>query len=230
MDNTKKFFQENKELFDHHTPDPEIKLRVFNSLGKRQKAPVLLYLSFVAATSMTVIVISFFLVQNKVSKDLLNSPLKIENDVRSSIPILQRKEADTGLKPQSMIANFNLIKKRKSDYSHTLRHQFDEIKLLQTSYISQINQQVAHLKVMPFFTHEPVSISDLRQQFQNLDEKEKNFLDTKYISNSELMNELINIYQDKLSVLIKIRLEINRINNTLPADSIILSPPHFINL
>jgi hypothetical protein len=118
----------------------------------------------------------------------------------------------------------NPVQTPKADYG---------FETLEASYSSMVNQQLERVRTQPIYAEKPEYFDLFKQQFANLngDEEQikKNIRQTGMMP--EYLDELINIYQQKLSILKQLQFEIKKMNTrarqTAPGA---LQQPSYINL
>lgn len=109
-----------------------------------------------------------------------------------------------------------------------------ELHELEYSFSQVINLQRARISTIPMYAETPDYFKDFKLQLKQIEKDEKGIKsDISHNGmNGELLDQLINIYQQKLSVLKQLQLEMNKTNNRFkqnrePVDS---SKSYFIKL
>jgi len=230
MDNLKKYLQEHRARLDNQSPDSSVKERVFYSLGKSRKSSFRLYRSLVAAATLAAIITGGYLVSKDTPRDMAKIPAKEENGLSHEVPALKEKKEGLFVREAAGISHPNSRDPEKRKPEQAPFPGWDDLRQLGQSYASQIDHQVAQLNILPLFTQEPGNLSEMRLQFQTLDAQEQSVWAGGVLGKGAMMEMLITLYQEKLSLLIKIKHEIIKVNNALPPDSILAAAPYYINL
>ena len=109
-----------------------------------------------------------------------------------------------------------------------------ELYELENSFSQVINLQRAAISTIPMYAETPEYFKDFKLQLKQIDKDEKSIKSdiTHNGMNSELLDQLINLYQQKLSLLKQMQLEMNKTNNRFkqnraPVDS---TKTYFIKL
>ncbi len=97
---------------------------------------------------------------------------------------------------------------------------------LENSFTQVINLQRERVKSIPMFTETPAYFNDFKFQLNQMDKDERAIKSTiaRRGLNDDLLDQLINLYQQKLTILKQLQLEMNKTNNRYkqnsgPADS-----------
>ena len=91
----------------------------------------------------------------------------------------------------------------------------DEIDLIDKSYSSLIDYQLRKLRATPLYAENGSYFSFYTEQFKQMDKDEqevRNDIKTYGLTN-EFLEQLINVYQQKLNVLKNLQTEVNKMNN-----------------
>ena len=138
---------------------------------------------------------------------------KIENSLRKEENTL-RQEGNT---PGKDIARNTATPKQAH---HKARSQksaapTDEIDIIDKSYSSLIDYELKKLRATPLYAENSSYFSFYVEQFKQMDQDEqavRNDIKT-YGLTSEFLEQLINVYQQKLNVLKNLQTEVNKMNN-----------------
>lgn len=96
-------------------------------------------------------------------------------------------------------------------------HTLDEADNIGQGYTQLIRLQLRSLRANPLYTRHPGYFSYFRQQLEQMDKDEAAVRHDiqLYGANDALLEQLINVYQQKLNLLKNLRTEINKMNNYL---------------
>ncbi|MEN9600318.1 MAG: hypothetical protein RL596_2642, partial [Bacteroidota bacterium] len=89
------------------------------------------------------------------------------------------------------------------------------IQTLEANFTQVINLQKARISTMPMYAESAAYFSDFKVQLKQMDKDEvqiKMDISRKGM-NDELLDQLINLYQQKLNILKQLQLEMNKTNN-----------------
>lgn len=187
-----------------------------------------------AACMLACIATVFFLVhqQDKVkpqlaantedtSQQLTTMVLNQPKDTHVTAPIIvDQTPQETPVKPVSSKNNYTDIKQPRKEKQIIKRQiTIDPGQLLvqdvERNYTQLVNYQLERLKVTPVYAESPNYFSTFKQQLRQIEADETSIKkDIKLHGlNDELLQQLININQQKLTVLKDLQAEINKLNN-----------------
>ncbi len=234
MDKFKKYIQNNKEQLDEDMPSP----RVWNNieLGTtpvNNSVPVVRMIRWAVAACVIALagIGSWYFInsnqkgvtENKpIAKTISTPTIVLPNKPDST---LYKNEVAKNIEP-AIIASSTFKKKTtpNSNFSAT-PSKADPIvndptytallNNVETTFTQVINLQKARISTYPMFAETADYFNDFNIQIKQMEKEEKNIKST--ISrrgiNNDLMDQLINLYQQKLTILKQLQLEMNKTNN-----------------
>ncbi len=167
------------------------------------------------------------------NKIAANIPVIKKNDtgfIASNIPAIKTKDTIVEQTHEQPIVLVNNNKKKKTTLlkpiNPIIEQQNQAIKHLENGYAQMVNLQLNRIRNTPVFAEGPSYFNSFKTQLQQMDKDEadiKHFIKTNGLTN-ELLEQLINVAQQKLNLLKTLQTEINKMNNQVkqsqsPADS-----------
>ena len=228
MDEFKKYIQNNKEQLDSDEPSPLLWNNIERRIQPVQKTvPVItLFRWAVAACVITLAGIgSWYLLnqpktttlkQNNLSantpivKEIIPSTLETKKTIEPAILASSTSTKEVRSKVNNIVKN-----KTNFDNSAMLVSEKNTLENFESSFIQVINLQKARISTMPMYAESAEYFKDFNIQIKLMEREEKNIKSTisKRGINNDLLDQLINLYQQKLTVLKQLQLEMNKTNN-----------------
>ncbi len=158
---------------------------------------------------------------------------------KTAIPASEKTESAQEEKPEALITARTHPKPKANkpiNQPPTALNSMElgELHELEYSFSQVINLQQARISTIPMYAETPDYFKDFKIQLKQIDKDEKTIKsDISHNGmNGELLDQLINLYQQKLSVLKQLQLEMNKTNNRFkqnrePVDS---TKSYFIKL
>ncbi|MEI6266233.1 MAG: hypothetical protein WCP74_14130 [Sphingobacteriia bacterium] len=236
MDEFKKYIQNNKEQLDEDMPSP----RVWNNIEQgitsvKSSVPVVTMIRWAAAACIITLagIGSWYLLTSKkssiieastIAKTISKSSITLPDTVDTSAfkqPIKNNEPiiiaSNTNKKQSSSIDKINTVSvkpnsavKPVNDPAYTAL-----LNNVETSFTQVINLQKARISTYPMYAESADYFKDFNIQIKQMEKEEKNIKSTisrRGISN-DLLDQLINLYQQKLTILKQLQLEMNKTNN-----------------
>ncbi len=241
MDNLKKYLQENKAKMDVDVPRDAVweAIQQKTNTKKIQAATVKMAVRYLAAACvLTAIILGFKWIifnnkiaePNKISANTL-SIKKNTTSVVSTIPV-QKTNGDTAIispKTEALVVVTNNKKKKNNtakSINPIIEKENQAIDHLENGYAQMVKLQLNRIRNTPVFAEGPSYFNSFKTQLQQMDKDEneiKKFIKTNGLTD-ELLEQLINVSQQKLTLLKNLQTEINKMNtqvkeNQSPADS-----------
>ncbi|MFT3980847.1 MAG: hypothetical protein QM687_10290 [Ferruginibacter sp.] len=238
MDNLKKYIQQHEQEMDFDAPAPEVWNRIEKAASKKTTGKVItIPLRFAAAAAAVLFVVTL-------SVQLLRKPeqpSKEETAVKPALPVPEKTIAPenppavTIPAPETTPAK-NLTAKieksippaaKKADRRYAMMKSFKE------NYGQLVSYQLAAIRSTPVYAEDPAYFNDFKMRLQQMDADEINIRRTirQQGMSNQLLEQLINVYQQKLDVLKSLQAEINKMNERViqvsPADS---SKRYYLNI
>ncbi len=228
MDEFKQYIQNNKAQLDSEEPSPLIWSSIEQKIKPIQKTvPVITIFSWaVAACIIALAGVGSWYLLNQPKITSLN-----QNNITTNQPTIKKvtpykPEAKKTNEPQVLASNTspkevnsqksNTIK-AKSNFDNTeiLYSEKNILKNFESSFVQVINLQKARISTMPMYAESADYFKDFNIQIKLMENEEKNIKSTiaKRGINNDLLDQLINLYQQKLNVLKQLQLEMNKTNN-----------------
>ncbi len=236
MDKFKKYIQNNKEQLDEDMPSP----RVWNNieLGTtpvNNSVPVVRMIRWAVAACVIALagIGSWYLFTSKKSSEIERSIIAktiskpstttpntidtaaINQPIKNNEPIIIA--TNTNKKQPSSIDKINASSVKPNSAVKPINDPAFTALLnnVETSFTQVINLQKARISTYPMFAETADYFNDFNIQIKQMEKEEKNIKST--ISrrgiNNDLMDQLINLYQQKLTILKQLQLEMNKTNN-----------------
>jgi hypothetical protein len=237
MDNLKKYLQQHLDDLDSDVPGDAVWQKI-----QETQAPVLpkrnvvkMVWRYAAAACVLVCIAAVFFVVNKeqVADDVATNPttdsVKQTEGVAIQTPPLQPDTTNQTITPQIQIptptkkqAPANVyVKNERPKKIATVKnqHEIDPAQLIikdvEKNYATLVNMQLERLRVTPVYAESPNYFSTFKQQLQQIEKDETTIKKDirQHGLNDELLQQLININQQKLNVLKDLQAEISKLNN-----------------
>lgn len=241
MDNLKKYLQSNRALLDTEEYSADETWDNIQNRLKQNGNKRFLY-RWVAAVSLFILVISgyYFVIQHEQpSKPVTvrsqqqgaNKEVKFLTDTLmiKSTDMIVSTESNGEKDHQKTAPRGKSFAKAKKQ-----RKAIPEIEQLEIGFQNIINAQLKSIRSTPFYAENPDYFSYFKKEYIVL-EKDESSLKTEikqYGMNDTYLDRLIAIYQGKLFLLKKLRIEIQQMNNRIQQSNpdVINHKPYFINI
>ncbi len=220
MDEFKKYLQSNKDELDGDEPQPLVWQKI-NTAFKPTPASIRFMPILKWAVAACIISLAgiggwvIFNTQKSIIPMQKNAWVK-QVKKQSSFNIQPAIIAKPSINNQQTIAKVNHIKsptiKKNPKKENGLEQFFNNI---ETGFIQVINLQKARISTMPMYAETPAYFSDFKQQIKQMEQEEHTIKSNivKQGLNNNLLDQLINLYQQKLTILKQLQLEMNKTNN-----------------
>lgn len=220
MDRFKQYLQEHKDKLDVDVPkDSNWKSIRQQILSKTKKNVFVMYPKWWAAAVIIILLgsgIFYFYTSNQVSQ----TKIKLVTEKNTSSPIYKEpKEELAALDSPESITKKSTIQTQKHK-SNNNSHKTDSLaemilSQIQETYNPVINVQLKQVRNLPLLAEGSSHFEYFKKQLNELDRDEKNIFKTiKYEGpKNDFLQQLINIYQQKIFLLQRLQLEITKMNN-----------------
>lgn len=239
MDELKKYLQQHADKLNPDEPRAEVWQRIQQQTAGTKKAGVAIRLTrWVAAACLLILAgigIWFLLNESKTVQTTIaarpeKKPPIIVPEQTETAP-LEKKEVSIVTKSKTS----KKIKNTVTQYQpYISTEQLETLHNLETSFTQVINLQKERVSSMPMFAESPDYFNDFKLQIRQIEKDEKEIKSdiSKQGMSDALLDQLINLYQQKLSVLKQLQIEMNKTNNRYkqnrgPVDS---SKTYFLNM
>lgn len=231
MDDLKKYLREQRDALDVDAPSDAVWERIAQQqpAGKSKVIPMMI--RFAAAACIIAFIAGgiFYITQNHTTPQIKDVAVEENKTNENTLPLI--------IQPKNIIDTGSVNEGRSSDYIATNKNHIsapakkdvrikniapagpsqDEmiVEGLQSNYAQLVSMQVSRLNKMPLYAVSPGYFSGFKDQLKMLDRSESSLRSEikKYGLNDELLQQLININQQKLNVLKTLQSEISKINN-----------------
>lgn len=221
MDPFKKYIQENREALDTDAPRPIVWERIEKELPVPAKTiPIKRIITWSAAACLVVLagVGVFRLAKNETRVTGSN---KLRDTSYGLRDVASNKLRDTSYELRVIASNIKPETRNPKPLSR--RHPelvegpnpLSAINNLESSFTQVINLQKARISTTPMYAESAAYFNDFKVEMRQMEKDEaqiKKDITTKGMTN-ELLDQLINIYQQKLNILKQLQLEMNKTNN-----------------
>ncbi|MGN6292781.1 MAG: hypothetical protein ACTHMV_08570 [Chitinophagaceae bacterium] len=228
MDELKKYLQNNRSHIDTDMPDDELWKGVKNTLHPPATIP--LFVKWMAAACLVLAVgtgVYFFthpaektLVIETFPKDtssaiapsdtIADEKKKVEK--QSLLQVAQEKEPVIVHKKKATLKNTVMASRQEKQTKPAPLYGFEGI---EASYATMLDIQLERVRTQPIYAEDPGYFHLFKKQFADLAKDEEQVKQQLKLSpyDETLLDELITIYQRKISVLKQLQFEINKMNN-----------------
>lgn len=244
MDELKKYLQNNRGHLDTDTPGEDLWKGVENILHPPAKFPV--FAKWMAAACLVLAIgtgVYFFthpakeaIVEAAPSKDTSTATVSQPADSIIEKKAVEKKSVAPVSRAKEPVMAYNR-KKKVSDKHVKPPHRpaplygFEGI---EASYATMLDIQLERLRTQPIYAEDPGYFYLFKKQFTDLtkDEEQAKQQIKQNPYNEMLLDDLITIYQQKITVLKQLQFEINKMNNKVKQTNagIQLQKPSYITL
>ncbi|WP_447642659.1 MULTISPECIES: hypothetical protein [Chitinophagaceae] len=250
MDKFKQFIQENRQELDVEKPDAHLWEQMQQCLEpeKPHKKVFPIYRWIAAAACILLVsTISYFFFHKNNSQEVPTYAQKeapvmepTNNNIRREDNVPAHLEGNPSKINTDHIAKAEkkteiIEKKKERKKPASSQYVIEDVEVGNFSQVIAYQRQ--YINTLPIYGQQPDYFNDFKQQLKQMDSDEKNVRNDikKHGLNSKQIELLINIYQQKITLLKQLNQEISRINksfyqNHLQKDSVKMENPHFLNL
>ncbi|HEX2845604.1 MAG TPA: hypothetical protein VHN59_03565 [Chitinophagaceae bacterium] len=247
MDELKKYLQNNRSHIDTDMPDDELWKGVKNSLHPPATIP--LFVKWMVAACLVLAVgtgIYFFthpaekiLVTDTSPNDTSSAIAPADTtaneeknaEKQSPLPVIAEKEPVIVHKKKTILKNTVIVPGREKQTRSAPLYGFEGI---EASYAAMLDIQLERVRTQPIYAEDPGYFHLFKKQFADLARDEEQVKQQLKLSpyDETLLDELITIYQRKISVLKQLQFEINKMNNKVKQTNagLLLQKPSYITL
>jgi hypothetical protein len=245
MDDFKKHLQQHSHDLDVDTPRDKVWLGIHKELNPTKPLAVLVYVKW--AVAACVIALAGFGGYMLLNKQVTSYQLPVASNKNQTIDAKpQLQEEPTRLQPaatEQLVADNKSIKptnsqKPRANQPVTSNQQpvtnITALEQVENSFTQVINLQKAKVNTTPLIAENPGYFNDFAIEMKRMERDEQSIKKDikKNGLTDELLDQLINVYQQKLNVLKQLQNEIHKTNNRFkqnrgPVDS---TKPYFLNI
>ena len=241
MDELKKYLQQNAGELDVDTPRKQVWENIERATtGPKKPATILMFTRWAAAACVLVLagIGIWHLVDQKPA-----SPAQIAQTVKpETVPVQKEIIQPTVTEPETketIAAVKPRIKSNSKPQTTNAKPSNSPADIaalanIESSFTQVINLQRARVSNIPMYAETPEYFNDFKIQIRQIEKDEKVIKSdiAKRGMNDELLDQLINLYQQKLNTLKQLQIEMNKTNNRFkqnrgPVDT---SRTYFLNI
>lgn len=223
MDELKKYLQSQQQELEREVPSERVWKGVSASLETPVKSMPLRNWS-IAASVILLVGLGIFII-NKSNKP--ESPVVKSTIEKILPPVIEQIDASIKDVAKHIPNSNNLVSNKERNYPsaapittfHSVQELNDEdqekLSLTEASFTQVINLQKARISTTPIFAESPNYFKDFHTQLTQIEKDEKQI--KHYIQKNgmsdELLDQLINVYQQKLNMLKLLQTEVQKLNS-----------------
>ncbi|MBX9779726.1 MAG: hypothetical protein K2X26_05240 [Chitinophagaceae bacterium] len=220
MDPFKKYIQENREAVDADAPRPIVWERIEKELPAPAKRisinRVIIWSAAACVLVLAGIGITRF-ARNEIrdtSSGLRDKSYKLGNVAGNKLRDTSYELRVTGYKLRDVASNTKPVTRIPNSATRNPNPE-TRISELESSFTQVINLQKARISTTPMYAESAAYFNDFKVEMRQMEKDEaqiKKDISTRGMTN-ELLDQLINIYQQKLNMLKQLQLEMQKTNN-----------------
>ena len=244
MDELKKYLQDNRDTLDADTPRPKVWEAIQAEVKPAGKVLTMTTIIKWAAAACVVVLAGIGIrtfMQNDTPTETvaISSPKAIPPAVKIDTPDNTAPEQEPVVNNAPAEPVYAATKKpaytnKQANNAATTADPSQVLDQLASSFVQVINLQRNRISTTPLFAETPAYFDDFTKQLSQMDKDEKQIRTDirKQGLQPEMIDQLINVYQQKLDVLKQLQLEMNKLNNRYkqnrgPVDT---TKTYFINI
>ena len=237
MDELKKYLQQNREALDNDIPSPVLWERIQAQQPEKKAGVVLTMVRWAVAACILVLagIGTWSMLQENKTKDILQQPATVQNQPKKAAQPVTVMVPETKQEVPALTAAVDAVKKPvPAAKSAAKRPDLIVLENIEKNFGQFISLQRNKVSTIPMYAESAEYFNDFKVQISQLEKDEKTVKAEirKHGLTDDLLNQLINLYQIKLSTLKQLQTEMNKINNRVkqmsrPVDSV---KTYFINI
>ncbi|MEO8171894.1 MAG: hypothetical protein ABI581_02380 [Sediminibacterium sp.] len=245
MDEFKKYIQSNADRLNLDEPGPQVWQNIQLETQSAKKRPVILMITRWAAAACILALAgigAWYIINDKKTVPVQTVAIKEKTEVKEKTNITPTPEKKPVViekdEPVVIAKTTDRIHKHKPEIKNTHPVNSPEtlinLQNLENSFTQVINLQRDRVSSMPMYAESPEYFNDFKIQIRQMEKDEKVIKSdiAKRGMNDQLLDQLINLYQQKLNTLKQLQTEMNKTNNRYkqsrgPVDS---TKTYFLNL
>lgn len=239
MDELKKYLQQHAHKLNPDEPGAEVWQRIQQQTATVKKAGVVIRVTRWAAAACVVVLAGIGTWYLLYEPKTIQTPIAVKPEKK--LPITAPQQTETASLEKKKVSATIKNKTSKKIRSTVIQYQpyisteqLETLHNLETSFTQVINLQKERVSSMPMFAETPDYFNDFKLQIRQIEKDEKGIKSdiSKQGMSDALLDQLINLYQQKLAVLKQLQIEMNKTNNRYkqnrgPVDS---SKTYFLNM
>jgi hypothetical protein len=247
MDELKKYLQKHAKELELDEPRPQVWQQIRQETGSAKKTNVVMLVTRWAAAACVLVLAGigiWHVLGDSGPKTIpVNAVAKQEKKIASPEVQPQPAAGDNsteGTQPEHLIAKtepgskHNLARNRVINNQQVSKFDLGALNEIESSFTQVINLQRARVSTTPMYAEAPEYFNDFKIQIRQMEKDEKAIKSdiAKRGMTDDLLDQLINLYQQKLNILKQLQLEMNKTNNRYkqnrgPVDS---TRTYFLNI
>ncbi len=245
MDELKKYLQNHRDQLGDDTPSPKVWTGISESLEPAATPVFRIGYKWAAAAILLLIAGSAIWYWNQPTQPAQELVKEIKQPV---LPTVEPSLVDTiertisaaltkpAAKAKNMQRGFPAATPITTIHSVSELSNNDLVKMasLESSFTQVINLQKARISTTPLYAESPSYFKDFKLQMQQMekDEKQIKVFISKNGMTDELLDQLINVYQQKLTMLKQLQIEMQKLNTRYKQnrESVDTAKTYFLNL
>lgn len=235
MDELKRYLQNNSEALNQEEPGPEVWQNILQQTrAEKRPAAIRLFTRWAVAACILLLAgtVVWFVLFESASKSPVTIAVKESNQPAT---VTEKATEEMAATPGKELITKTETPVRSKPAMHQPKKEVTSepnnngavfLSQLENSFTQVINLQRERVKSIPMFTETPAYFNDFKFQLNQMDKDERAIKSTiaRRGLNDDLLDQLINLYQQKLTILKQLQLEMNKTNNRYkqnsgPADS-----------
>lgn len=235
MDEFKKYLQENKSQLDIDEPRPLVWSHIEQQLKPTTaKISILKIMSWAVAACIIVLAgiggwsllgdkkVTIPTKDNSVVKEEITPPRHYQNDtfdgiqpIKEQSTVAESVTATVNPKQETKNSQQEIVNRKPDFINPKPQTDYALIRNIESSFTQVINLQRDRISTTPMFAETPAYFNDFKIEIRQLEKEEKAIkteITKKGLINDHL-DQLINLYQQKLNILKQLQLEMNKTNN-----------------
>ena len=247
MDELKKYLQNHRDQLGDDAPSPKVWKGISQSIAPAEKPLIRIGFKWAAAAILLVMAgaaIWYWNQPNQKTIELVKESIKTIPSPQPSIPnvmdTIERTITAALTKPAASAKNphrgFPAATPITTIHTVSELSNNDLVKMasLETSFTQVINLQRSRISHTPLYAESPSYFKDFKLQMQQMekDEKQIKVFISKNGMTDALLDQLINVYQQKLNVLKQLQIEMQKLNTRYKQnrESVDTAKTYFLNL
>lgn len=237
MDPIKKYFDQYQDKLPLQEPTDAIKHSIFRAIENKNVRRRGIYTLLSAGSFIGVVLLSVWLLMNEslpvksdMSLESEKKPVVTNIDANQVPKLILEEEAAVVAKYDSL--ETNEIKQNLSIQNNKRGGGINEADVFAGDFINMIETQKQAISAIAVYAPKPGYFNSYYEQFQVLNSEEEKFatLVKSFGMNKIYLNALIDVYHNKMDLLITLQLDIYKLNARVFKDSIGTSSPYFVKL
>lgn len=241
MDELKKYLQNHAEELNLDEPRPQVWQNIQQQTQAEKKRPVIVMITRWAVAACILVLAgigAWYVINEKKAEPVQTAAIK-EKTIIPAVPVQKQPVVIENNDPVVIAKTTDHTTKHKPATHNTKQPVYSQetmtnLQNLENSFTQVINLQRDRVSSMPMYAESPEYFNDFKVQIKQMEKDEKVIKSdiAKRGMNDQLLDQLINLYQQKLNTLKQLQTEMNKTNNRYkqsrgPVDS---TKTYFLNL